>query len=117
MRFVGASPTGGFSTNARDPSVGVGGHDAEAGRIVDLVQRDRRLARRCASWKATSAVDVHVADHVAVDDEEALVDARVERREADGAGRVERLVLHRVVQAEHPRTRRPGRRRTKASAP
>ena len=53
--------------------------------------------------------DVEVGEHVAVDDEEAVVDAGVEGREADGARRVERLGLDGVVQR---RPRRSGRRGT-----
>ena len=45
--------------------------------------------------------DVEVGEHVAVDHEEALVDAGLAGGEADGAGGVERRVLDGVGQA-HP---------------
>ena len=50
-----------------------------------------------ASVEAHQRADVEVGEHVAVDDEERVVDAGFERGEADGAGGVERLGLDRVV--------------------
>ena len=52
-----------------------------------------------ASWNATKAGDVEVGEDVAVEHQEPPVDTRRRGREADGAGRVERLGLDRVVQA------------------
>ena len=51
-----------------------------------------------ASWKATKARDVEVREHVPVDHQEALVDPGVDGGKADGARRVERLRLDRIVE-------------------
>ena len=52
------------------------------------------------SWAATQRAEVEVGEHVAVEHEEALGDAGVERGEADGAGGVARLGLDGVVEVD-----------------
>ncbi len=100
IRFVGASSRGGFSMNASTrPSSSVGttpnidGSSTGVRSIVPSAPESR--------WNFHERVDVEVGEHVAVDHEERVVDAGVERGEADRAGGVERLGLDRVVQP-HP---------------
>ena len=50
-----------------------------------------------ARWKRTSDVDVEIGEHVAVHDEERVVDAGFERGEPDRARGVERLGLDGVA--------------------
>ena len=57
--------------------------------------------RRAPSWNVDQRGEVEVGEHVAVDHDEALVDAGVAGGEADGAGGVERLGLDGVVEP-HP---------------
>ena len=90
IQSVGAWPGGGFSTNAiTSPSARVG-HDAERGRVLDLGERDRRLGAPLVVERDERA-EVEVGEHVAVADEQPLVDAL--GREADAARGAERLVL------------------------
>ena len=93
-----------------DAAVGLGRHDAERARVVDLGERDRGL-RAVLVVEAHHRVEIEVGEDVAVADDDALVDAL--GREADRAGGAERLVLDRVAQddvAEHvvARIRRGG---------
>ena len=82
-------------------AVVLGRHDTERARVVDLGQRDRRL-RAALVVEPHHRGEIEVGEHVAVADDEALVDPV--GREADRAGGAERLVLDRVAQrdvAEH----------------
>ena len=91
IQFVGAWPGGGFSTNATtSPSARVGTTPNADGSStwVSAIVASRARARR---GSATSCAEVEVGEHVAVADEQALVDAL--GREADAAGGAERLVL------------------------
>ena len=97
ISFVGASSRGGFSTKAMHPAVVVGGHHAEGGRIGHRVQGDGPLGPALAMERHQCG-QVEVGEHVAVDDDEGLVDAGEGGGEADGAGGVQRLGLDRVGQ-------------------
>ena len=97
MAWLGASSFGGFSTKACDPPGHVGDHDAVARRILDGVQGDGGVGAG-GVVEPDQPGDVEVGEDVAVDHHEALVDTRLAGGEADGAGRVERLVLDRVAQ-------------------
>ena len=99
IQLVGARP-GRRLLDERDDLTVVAGRDhAERRRIVDLRQRDRRLgAARLV--ELDERADVEVGEHVAVADDQPLVDAL--RREADAARGPERLRL--LAEAE------PGRR-------
>ena len=109
IRSVGAVAGRRLLDERLHPAVVVGGHDA----VAPTGRRPRCRAIVASaprpSWKSTSARDVEVGEHVAVDHDEALVDAGVARGEADGAGGVERLGLDGVVELQRRRTCRRGR--------
>ena len=56
-------------------AVGLGRHDAERARVVDLRERDRRL-RAVLVVEAHHRVEIEAGEHVAVAHDDALVDAR-----------------------------------------
>ena len=94
IQLLGALPGGGFSTNAiTSPSARVG-TTPNARRILDLRERDRRL-RAALVVEAHHRAEVEVGEHVAVADDEPLVDPF--GREPDRAGGAERLVLDGVA--------------------
>jgi hypothetical protein len=68
-------------------------------RVLDLVQGDGALATVLLVERDQRA-DVEIGEDVAVDHDEPLVDAGVERGEADGAGGVERFGLDGVVEVD-----------------
>ena len=81
----------------------VGGrrHDTERARVVDLRQRDRGF-RALLDVEANHVAEVQLGEHVAVADDDSLVDPL--GREPDRARGAERLVLDRVADphvAEH----------------
>ena len=99
MKLVGASSCRGLLDEGDHPAVVVGRYDAVARRVIDLVQRDRGLGTN-AVVEGDQTGDVEIGEHVAVHHDEALVDAGVDGREADGAGRVEGLIFYGVVQLD-----------------
>ena len=81
-----------------DPAVGIRRHDAERRGVVDLVEGDRALASG-GVVEGDERADVEFGHDVAVDDDEALLDAGLMGGEPDGAGGVEGLGFDRVTQA------------------
>ena len=77
MRFVGASSRGGFSMNAIDAALVVGGHDAEHRRILDRRQvrsSPRRPSRRGTPRAASTSRSVSTSPFTTMN---VLVDAAV----------------------------------------
>ena len=97
--LLGAVPGAGFSTNRSTLPSRVDGHDAERRRVVDGDQVDRRLGS-VLPMEVDERGDVEVGQHVAVGDDERVVDAAEVGGEVDRAGGVERLRLDRVVQRD-----------------
>ena len=94
-----------------DAAVVVGHDDPELERVVDRLEADRdRGALRPVRLDERGQVDV--AERVARDDEEGLVEPLL--REPDRAGRAERLLLDGVVDVER---RAPRRRRSRCGSP
>ena len=113
IQLLGALPGAGFSTNAiTPPSACVGTTPNALGSstcVSEIVASAPLLV-----VERTIALEVETGEHVAVADDEALVDAV--GREADRARGAERLVLDRVAQdARRRRCRRPSRRRRSAA--
>ena len=98
-----------------DPAVVVGGHDAEARRVLDRCEGDGALAAVRVVERHERA-DVEVGEHVAVDDEEALVDAGVERRRSGWRRRCRAARARRRSAAPPRRSGRRGRRRRRRRA-
>ena len=97
IQFVGACPAGGFSTNATtSPSAASGTTPNADGSSTS--QRWIVASRPVLVVERTMRREIESGEHVAVADDEALVDARVLGGEADAAGGAERLVLDRVAQ-------------------
>ena len=124
IRSVGASSRGRLLDERLHPAVVVGGHHAERRRVVDLGQGDGALGPGPVPVvEGHQGAEVEVGEDVAVDDDEALVDAGLGGGEADGAGGVERLGLDGVVEADAGAhavgVARRGRRRagSRATAP
>ena len=99
MRRLGASSLLGLLDEGLDLAGDVGDDHAVAGRVLDRVQGDGALGAG-GVVEADQPGHVEVGEHVAVDDDEALVDARLAGGEADGTGGVERLVLDGVRQRD-----------------
>ena len=99
IRLLGSVPGAGFSTKRSDATAVVELDDAERRRVVDGDQVDRRLgAGRPVG--GDEGADVEVGEHVAVGDDERVVDAGVVGGEADRPGGVERLGLDGVVERD-----------------
>ena len=111
IQFVGASPGGRLLDEGLDPAVVVGRDDAVARRVVDRRQGDRRPRRRARRGASTRAPTSRSVSTSPLTTRKRGVDAGVDGREADGAGRVERLGLDRVVEPHARRRCRRGRRR------
>ena len=73
-----------------DPSGLVDRHHAESRRILDRGERDGPFGSP-TSVKVDQSPNIEVGQHVAVDDEERVVDPDVAGRKADGAGGVHGL--------------------------
>ena len=93
------------------PAVVVGGHHAEARRILDRRQVDRALGAASHGGSVTSAPTSRSVSTSPFTTTNVSSMPAVARGEADGAGGVERLGLDRVVQRARRRTCRRGRRR------
>ena len=79
---------------ALDPALLVGDDDPELERVVDRLEPDRH-GRALLLVRADELGQVDVAERVAGDDQERLLELRA--READRAGRAERRLLDRVL--------------------
>ena len=86
----------GFSRKRRDAAVGLGLDQAVGRRIVDRRQHDRRLGLALAMQR-DDGVDVDAGHHVAVEDDERVVDAL--RGVANRAAGAERRRLDDVADA------------------
>ena len=98
--LLGAVPGAGFSTNRSTLPSRVGRDHAERRWVVDADQVDGRLGR-VLPMELDERGDVEVGQHVAVGDDERVVDPAEVGGELDRAGGVERLGLDGVVQ-RHP---------------
>ena len=98
----GRPPRLGLLDEGKHPTVRVGRHDAEPGRVVDRCEADRRL-RPSLAVEADQRAHVEVREDVAVHDQKGVVDPTVGRGEGDGAGGVQRRGLHGVAEPDPPR--------------
>ena len=85
---------------ALDPPVVVGDHDPELERVLDRLEADRDR-RALLLWNLTSFAEVEVAERVARDDEERLVE--LVGGQPDRAGRAERRLLDGVLDVDAER--------------
>jgi hypothetical protein len=95
--FVGAGPRRLFEERLYRP-VRVGRHNAVARGVPDGDERERRL-RLLLLMEGELGCEVHVGEHVAIEDEEAIVEQTRIGRQAHWACRAEWLVLAYVAQA------------------
>ena len=94
-----------------DPAVGIDGDDAERRRVVDADQVHASPRPRARGGSRTSAADVEVGQHVAVGDDERVVDAAEVGGELDRTRRCRAAPARPRSAASRRRTCRRGTRR------
>ena len=99
IRLLGAVPGAGFSTKRTMRPLVVDLGDTERRWVVDRCEVDRGLGVR-TPVHGDKVGDRQVGEHVAVGDDERLVDTGVVRSEADRSRGVERLRLDGVVELD-----------------